>query len=231
MKKSAFLAALLAVTVAGMTHAQERRITVDASGIVQAAPDMATITVGVTNEDPQASNAMQATSDAVSLILKRLEDMGLEARDVQTRDLSLSPVWSGRNTSTGNRPEISGFVASNTVQVRVRDLAQLGTIMDGVIEDGANDFRGLTFGVQDPTPLQAEARAKAVAEAMAKAEQLAQAANVSLGPVQQISEQVGGVRPAPMMRAMDVSEAGGVPVASGEISVSVNVSMEFGISE
>ncbi len=231
MKKIAFLAAILAVTAAGIAHAEERRITVDAAGTVQAAPDMATITLGVTNEDAEASNAMQATSDAVAQILKRLEDMGIESRDVQTRDLSLSPVWSGRNSPSGERPEISGFVASNNVQVRVRDLTKLGAIMDAVIQDGANDFGGLSFGVQDPAPLQAEARAKAVAEATAKAEQLAQAANVSLGQVQTISEQVGGIRPAPQMRAMSMAEAGGVPVAGGEISVSVNVMMEFGIAD
>ncbi|MES0825303.1 SIMPL domain-containing protein [Ruegeria sp. SCP11] len=231
MKKIAFLAAMLAVTAAGMAHAEERRITVDAVGTVEAEPDMATITLGVTNEDPQASNAMQATSDAVAQILKRLDDMGIETRDVQTRDLSLSPVWSGRNNSSGERPEISGFVASNNVQVRVRDLTQLGTIMDAVIQNGANNFGGLSFGVQDPAPLQAQARAKAVAEATAKAEQLAQAANVTLGKVRQISEQIGGIRPAPQMRAMAMSEAGGVPVASGEIAVSVSVSMEFGISD
>ncbi len=231
MKKVAFLAAILAVTAASFAHAEERRISVDATGVVQAEPDMATITLGVTNEDKQASNAMQATSDAVAQILKRLDDMGVEARDVQTRDLSLSPVWSGRNVSNNDRPEISGFVASNRVLVRVRDLTQLGTIMDAVIRDGANDFGGLSFGVQDPSPLRAQARAKAVAEATAKAEQLAQAANVTLGPVQQISEQAGGIRPVAQMRAMDMAEAGSVPVAGGEVSVSVNVTMEFGIAD
>jgi len=231
LKKIAFLAAILAVTAAGLAHAEERRISVDALGIVQAAPDMATITLGVTNEDAEASNAMQATSDAVAQILTRLEGMGIEDRDVQTRDLSLSPVWSGRNSASGEKPEISGFVASNNVQVRVRDLTQLGTIMDAVIQDGANNFGGLSFGVQDPAPLQAQARARAVAEATAKAEQLAQAANVTLGPVQQISERVGAVQPVAQMRAMNLSEAGNVPVAGGEISVSVTVSMEFGISD
>lgn len=232
MKKIAFLAAMLAVTAAGMAHAEERRITVDAAGVVQSEPDMATLTLGVTNEDAQASDAMQATSDAVAQILKRLEDMGVEARDVQTRDLSLSPVWSGRNNANGDNPEITGFVASNRVLVRVRDLTQLGTIMDAVIQDGANDFGGLSFGIQDPAPLQAQARARAVAEATAKAEQLAQAANLTLGPVQQISEQVGGIHPvAQQMRAVNISEAGSVPVAGGELSISVSVTMEFGIAE
>ncbi|WP_171098495.1 SIMPL domain-containing protein [Ruegeria sp. HKCCD7255] len=230
MKTLAFLAALTAAVSAMPAAAEERRITVDASGTIQAEPDMATITLGVTNEDAQASVAMQATSDAIAQILGRLEAFGLEARDVQTRDLSLSPVWSGRNQS-GETPEITGFVASNRLFVRVRDLDQLGQIMDAVIQDGANDFGGLSFGVQDPKPLEAEARAKAVAEATAKAEQLAQAANVSLGPVQMIREQGGGIRPVAEMRAFNVAADSGVPIAGGEISVTVNVSMEFAITQ
>lgn len=231
MKTFAFLAAMMAATAAGMVHAEERRITVGATGTVQAAPDMATITLGVTNENPEASAAMQATSEAVSQVLARLTEMGIEDRDVQTRDLSLSPVWSGRHGQAGEQPEITGFVASNRVFVRVRDLTQLGKIMDAVIQDGANDFGGLSFGIQNPKPLEAQARAEAVGEAMAKAEQLAQAANVTLGPVQSISEQSGGVRPMAAMREFSMADSDGVPVAGGEVSVSVNVSMEFEISE
>ena len=231
MKTFAFLAAMMAATTAGLAHAEERRINVDATGTVQVAPDMATITLGVTNENAEASVAMQATSDAVTQVLARLTNMGIEDRDVQTRDLSLSPVWSNRNQRDGSAPEITGFVASNRVFVRVRDLSQLGQIMDAVIQDGANDFGGLSFGLQDPKPIEVQARAKAVGEATAKAEQLAQAANVTLGPVQTISERGGGVRPMAEMRAFSAADAGSVPVASGEISVSVSVSMEFEISE
>lgn len=231
MKTFAFLAAMMAATTAGLAHAEERRINVDATGTVQVAPDMATITLGVTHQNPEASEAMKATSDAVAQVLARLDDMGIDERDLQTRDLSLSPIWSNRNQQNGEPPEITGFVASNRVFVRVRDLTQLGEVMDAVIQDGANDFSGLSFGLQDPEPIEVQARAKAVSEATAKAEQLAQAANVTLGPVQTISERGGGVRPMAEMRNMAMADAGGVPVAGGEISVSVSVSMEFEISE
>ncbi|MEM6659914.1 MAG: SIMPL domain-containing protein, partial [Pseudomonadota bacterium] len=73
--------------------------------------------------------------------------------------------------------------------------------------------------------------AKAVEDAQAKADQLAQAAGITLGPVQSIVEQSGSVRPMAEMRAINMSDASAVPVAGGEISVSVNVSMEFAISE
>ncbi len=231
MKTFAFLAAMMAAMAAGVASAEERRISVSGTGTVQVAPDMATITLGVTNENAEASAAMQATSEAVAQVLARLNEMGIEDRDVQTRDLSLSPVWSGRNAQNGDQPKITGFVASNRVFVRVRDLSQLGQIMDAVIQDGANDFGGLSFGVQDPKPVQAQARAQAVADAMTKAEQLAQAAGIALGPVESIAEQGGGVHPMAEMRAMSMADAGGIPVAGGEIDVSVNVSMVFAISE
>ncbi|WP_170580091.1 SIMPL domain-containing protein [Ruegeria arenilitoris] len=231
MKTFAFLAAVLAATVAVAAHAEERRIQVYGTGTAEAAPDMATITVGVTNQDAQASAAMQATSDAVATVLSRLSEMGIESRDLQTRDLSLSPVWSGRGNADGEAPRITGFVASNRVFVRVRSLDDLGQIMDAVIQDGANDFGGLTFTIQDPKPLEAKARAQAVADATAKAEQLAQAAGVTLGSVVSINEQGGGIRPMPQMREMAMADSGGVPVAGGEVSVSVTVLMEFDISE
>ena len=231
MKTLAFLAAMAAATATLPAHAEERRISVSGTGTALVAPDMATITLGVTNQDAQASVAMQATSDAVTQILKRLDEMGLEARDVQTRDLSLSPVWSGRSNSSNEPPKITGFTASNRVSVRVRDLDNLGQIMDAVIKEGANDFGSLSFGVQEPKPLEAEARAKAVADATEKAQQLAQASGVTLGPVLSINDHGGGVRPMAQMREMAMSDAGGVPVAGGEISVSVNIAMEFEIAE
>ena len=231
LKALAFLTAMTAAVATLPAHAEERRISVSGTGITLAAPDMATITLGVTNHDEQASIAMQATSDAVAQIFKRLNEMGLESRDVQTRDLSLTPVWSGRGSASNVPPEITGFTVTNRVIVRVRDLENLGQIMDAVIKDGVNNFGGLSFGVQESKPLEAEARAKAVADATAKAKQLAQAAEITLGPVVSINDHGGGVRPMALMSELAMADAGGVPVAGGEISVSVNIAMEFEISE
>ncbi|MDA7966691.1 SIMPL domain-containing protein [Ruegeria sp.] len=230
MKTLAFLAAMMAAVATMPAHAEERRITVSGTGTALAVPDMATLTLGVTNQDKEASNAMQATSDAVAQILTRLDEMGLESRDVQTRDLSLSPVWSNSGISSGSQREITGFVASNRVFIRVRDLNNLGQIMDAVIRDGANDFGGLSFSVQEPKPLEDKARADAVADARDKAEQLAQAAGVTLGQVVSISDQAGGIRPVAQMSRLAQAESG-VPVAGGEVSVAVNVSMVFEIED
>lgn len=224
-------AAALILSLAGATMAEDapRQISVTGEGQVETAPDMALITLGVTHEAPEARAAMRATSEAVAQVLRDLAAQGIASRDLQTRQLSLTPVWSNRGSSTGAAPRITGFEASNTVLVRVRDLAALGGILDKVIESGANDFNGLQFSVQEPDPLMDEARRRAVADAMARARLLAEAAGVRLGPVLTISDHGGG-RPMPMAE-MAMRDGGGVPVAAGEVTLSASVSMVFAIAE
>ncbi|WP_245513755.1 SIMPL domain-containing protein [Antarcticimicrobium luteum] len=214
----------------GRAEEPARRLTVTGEGRVEAAPDMATITLGVTHEAKEAGAAMRATSEAVAKVLDRLAGMGIAPRDLQTRDLSLSPLWSDPPAGADRRRRITGFAASNAVSVRVRDLAGLGAILDAVIADGANDFNGLRFDVQEPAPLMDEARRRAVDDAMARAALLAGAAGVTLGPVLSIDDQ-GGSRPMPMAEMAMRASPGAMPVAAGELSVTANVSMVFAIRE
>ena len=225
--------AIIAIGVAAPVWAETagRQISVTGEGRVDAQPDMATVSLGVTNEAAEAQDAMAQTSEAVARILKRLGDMGIETRDVQTQRLSLNPVWSNRSSSGSGRAEITGFSASNTVLVRVRDLDHLGSVLDSVISDGANDLNGLSFGVQKPDPLQDEARTRAVKDAMAKAQLLADAAGITLGPVVSISEHGGGGGPRPMMMEMAAARDASVPVAAGEVSLAASVSMVFEIAD
>lgn len=204
-------------------------LTVSGEGRVDSVPDLATITMGVTNQAKNANDAMTATSTAVRAILDQLAADGIAPRDLQTRDLSLQPVWNNRNSNTQLDPEIVGFQASNTVIVRVRDLDALGGILDRVIQSGANTFQGLSFGLQDPAPVIEAAQRAAVVDARRKAELFAEAAGLKLGAVLQLSEAGGGSYPMPVAR-MEMSSAP-VPVAQGEVSTSASVNMVFVISE
>jgi len=227
--KATVLASLMAVSVGGMVraHDSEGQISVVGAGRITAVPDMATIMVGVTHEAQVAGAAMQAVSVSVAQVLVQMSTKGIDARDIQTQRLTLNPVWSDRSSSASQRAKITGFVASNSVLVRVRDLDRLGEILEAVIADGANEFNGLRFSVQDPEPLIKDARRKAVADAMSRASQLAEAAGVDLGEVKSMTEQ-GGNRPRPM--AMEAARSS-VPVAPGEITLSVSVSMVFEIDD
>ncbi|WP_300016360.1 SIMPL domain-containing protein [uncultured Roseobacter sp.] len=221
-------AMLLVILTTGVAMADEDRIiTVTGIGTAETVPDMATLRLGVTHQAKEAAAAMSATSEGVAAVLSRLEQAGLAARDIQTDQLSLQPVWSDY---TLNTRRITGFSATNMLMVRVRDLDTLGRVLDLVITDGANSFNGLSFGLQEPKPAQDAARAAAVADAIDRAQQLAEAAGVTLGPIQSISEYVGGARPEMMNMPMSRSAAD-VPIAQGEVSVASQVNVVFAIVE
>lgn len=231
MKRMMLASAVLAISMVGaaMAETTPRQITVTGEGQVETVPDMATITLGVTNEAADARAAMDATSVAVTRVLGRLSELGIAERDVQTQQFSLNPVWSNRGSNQEQRAKITGFVASNMVLVRVRDMSALGVILDSVIADGANDFNGLQLSVQEPRPFLDQARRDAVADAIAKATLLADAAGVTLGPVVSMVEHGGG-RPVQMME-MASARGGSAPIAGGEVSISASVSMVFSIAE
>ena len=220
------VAALLIFGWPAQAEEIRRQITVSGFGQVAAVPDMATITLGVTHEAKEARRAMDATSAATARVLEQLESLGVAPRDMQTSNLSLNPIWPDRSSPVSGTVEISGFVARNMVFVRLRDLADLGRVLDAIIDDGANNFNGLRFSVQDPEPLKNAARKRAVADAFARARLLTSEAGVSLGAVQSITEQGGG---RPQMLEMSAARGGGVPIAAGEVSVSASVSMVFAI--
>ncbi|NNE86496.1 MAG: SIMPL domain-containing protein [Silicimonas sp.] len=204
-----------------------RTVTVTGEGRISAEPDMAILRLGVSREARKASDAMRLASEAATVVLALVKASGVEARDVQTSNVSLSPRWQNeRNTA----PRIVGYVASNDLSVRVRDLENLGALMDAVVSDGANQMNGLSFAIAEPRPLQDEARKAAVADARAKAELLAASAGVSLGQVITISELGGGQPPVAMARST-MMEASAVPIATGEVDFHARVTIIFGIAE
>lgn len=226
-----FLSSVMALgLLAGAAIAQEAgRITVFGTGQVETVPDMATITFGVRTQAEKAVDALAANSAAVADVIKTLSDSEMATKDVQTSGLSLSPMWDNGTVSDLGRPEIAGYMVSNQVTVRVRDLSTLGDVLAAVVENGANEFYGLAFGVQAPGPLQDEARAKAVSEAKRKAEVYAEAAGVKLGRLLEMTEN-GGRTDAPIaFREMAMSDA--VPIAEGEVALSASVTMVFEVAQ
>lgn len=228
-KATGFIAALVVLVGMSPLWADNLpgRITVTGEGRVSALPDMALVTMGATAEAETAKSAMDETSVVTNAILERLADAGVAERDVQTSDLRLMPVWSNRTTSD-TRAKIDGYQASNRVTVRVRDLTSLGSILDAVLMDGANQLGGLQFMVSDPEPLLNEARLQAVAAARARAELFAEAAGVTLGPLVSLSE-AGGQMPRPEMLGLARASDAGMPIAQGEAELSANVTLVYQI--
>ncbi len=204
----------------------QHTISVTGTGSVEAAPDMATLMIGVTTQAETAAEALAANTEATNAVIARLTASGIEARDMQTSNLSINPNWTGYDSST---PTIAGYVASNMLTVRVRVLDTTGAVLDAAVTDGANTLNGLTFGLADPEPAYNEARKEAVADARAKAELLAGAAGVKLGPVLSIADQGAMTDPAPMYR--EAVSAAPVPVVGGELGLIANVSVTYAIAD
>ncbi len=203
-------------------------ITVSGEGVVQGTPDMAILSIGVTTEAASAVQAMTENTKALSGVLDRLKSGGIEARDLQTSNLSLNPNWTGYDTASGGQPKIAGYTATNQLTVRIRALETLGGVLDAAITDGANTLNGLSFAMSDPRPATDAARVRAIEDARAKASLLVEAAGAKLGRIVSISEGGNSVpQPGPMFRAS--AEAMPVPVEGGEISASASVTVVFEI--
>lgn len=221
------LGCMLALPLALPALGDPGTLTVVGEGAVQASPDLASLSLGVTSQGESAGAAMAANAAALQAVLDRLADAGIAPGDVQTSNLSLNPNWVGHETGA---PRIAGYVAMNFLTVTIRDLSSLGPVIDASIGEGANTLNGLEFTLSAPQAALAEARKLAVADAMARAETLAAAAGVTLGPIQSISEGGGLAPPMPMFRAEAAMDAG-VPTAAGQVGLTATVTMVFALDQ
>lgn len=214
--------ALALPTVAG-AQAPARTITVSGEGSTSVAPDMASISIGVHEEAASAREAMDRMSAALGPVLDELAASGIAPGDIRTSALTLA----GRYIYPENaEPELTGYSASSSIEIRLRDLDRVGTVLDAVVSEGANRLSGISFGLSDPGAAQDEARRAAVADARARAELYAEAAGVALGEVLTITES-GGHTPMPMAYAM--RESAPAPVAPGKIEISASVTIIYAI--
>lgn len=199
-------------------------ISVTGEATVSAAPDLAQIEAGVTSEAKTAREASEANNAAMGKVLQALKGAGIAEKDFQTSRLSLQPQ------SAPNRPgpsAIVGYRASNRVTIRLRDVTKLANVIDTLVGAGANDIGGINFMVSNASKLLDEAREQAVADARRKAEIYAKAAGVTLGAPLSISEE-GSPGPMPY-RKMAVGMAASAPVAQGEETLQVTVSVSWAI--
>ncbi len=229
---AAFLAATPAlVPMPALAEAQTPRIVVAASGEYAVVPDMATLRLSVLREGSTAREALDAANAAAAAVIAALKAGGIAERDLQTSGLSVQPQYSyPQPTDRPQPPKIAGYQVTNTITARLRDLGEVGTVIDEAVTLGVNQGGDIVFGNADPKPALAEARKRAVQEARAKAEVLALAAGVELGAVREISETAGSPQPLPMeSKMMRMQAADSVPVEAGENTYRVDVQVTFDI--
>jgi uncharacterized protein YggE len=201
-------------------------ISVTGEATVSVPPDQAQIDGGVTSDAKTAREASDANNAAMGKVLLALKGAGIDEKDYQTSRLSLQPQYAPNRS--GPSPVV-GYRASNRVTVRLRDVTKVAGIIDVLVGAGANELGGINFVVTQASKLLDEAREKAVADARRKAEIYAKAAGVTLGEPLGISEEGGS---APVFRskmAVGGMAASAAPIAQGEETLSVTVSVSWAI--
>ena len=213
----------------GKHHGPMARLTVGGQGQATTQPDLATINLGVSTRAATAAEAMAQNAEAQAKVIETLKAEGIEARDIQTAGLNLTPVMD--YSDNGQPPKLTGYAAQNSVTVRVRDISGLGGVLDKLIASGANEISGISFSREDMTATEDEARMKAVADARRRAETMAEAAGMKLGPLMALSDVPMDSGPMPMPRMAMAAEAkmGGAPIEAGELAVTTNVTAVYAL--
>jgi uncharacterized protein YggE len=198
----------------------EPTVTVVGEGTASVKPTVAWLDIGVETFGSMATEATQQNQDKMDQILASLQSLGIADQDIQTSAYNISPEY---NSEQGQSGQITGYRVSNTVRVTARNLDLVGQVLDQVTQAGANNIYGITFGIQDRAAPQAEARAKAVADAQARAEDLANLTGYQLGSLLSISEDAGGGS-VPMANAISAT-----PIQPGQIEINSRVQVTFAI--
>ena len=196
-------------------------------------PDIAVVSVGVNVQRDTVEEARNDAAEAQQAVIDSLKDNGVADEDIQTVGFSVYPQYN----YPPDRPqgEIIGYVVNNVVSAKIRDLDTTGEVIDDATVAGGNDavVQGVSFTIDDPTELQEAARRQAVEKARQQAEQLADAAGVSLGDILSISESGGYI---PFERnlggaAFDTAAQAPVPspIEPGQVEVNISVSIQFAI--
>lgn len=225
----AALAALLVVsggfaaTPAGAAT-RSRTITVVGTGEVKGTPDVADLSIGVQAQAGTAVDALNTVGDRAQKVIGVLHDAGVADADIQTSGLSVNPTYDDRS-------HIDGYAAVNSVVARIRDLSKAGAIVDAAAAKAGDNIRvdGISFSIDDDSALLAQARTKAVKRARAQAQQLAEAAGVSVGDVLTIDEQTA-TAPMPYAPRADAAGAASTPVSPGTQTLSVTATVVFAIA-
>ena len=229
-------AAALSPAPAMAAEAELREATIIVSGEGEAvlAPDLAILSLSVLREAPTAGEALAANSEAMAGVIADLKAAGVEARDLQTSNFSISPRYRDSDDDDDKimEPEIIGYSVTNGLTVRVRDLSKLGGIIDRSVTLGVNQGGNIVFTNDKPEAAINDARKTAAADAISKAKTLADAAGVKLGRVVEMSENFARPMAQPLYRvAMAKEMSAPAPIESGENSYSVTVNVTFAIEQ
>jgi len=229
----AISAYVAAPELGGILYSQQQvGLWVTGEGTSKVTPDVVLLSLGIEAEDKAVAEAQRDAAQAMDDVMKALKDNGVAEKDIQTQRFSIYPVrkW----IEYEQREIIIGYRVTNMVVARIRQIDKAGPVIDAVAQSGGDLARidSIGFTIDDPTPYYKEARTKAVGDAVAKSEQMAQAADIKLGKLLYISESTPYV-PQATVRDLFLKAEGAAqsptPISAGEMEIRVTVQMVYDI--
>jgi uncharacterized protein YggE len=208
-----------------------RTITVVGEGTIRVTPDIARANIGVEVMEASVAEASSSATATMEAVLAALQQQGIEEKDIQTSGFN---IWVDRPYGPEGMPsENPVYRVNNNVAVTIRDLDNLGSVLDTAIAAGANNIYGINFDLEEPSLVESEAREKAVANANAKAQELAELNNLQLGDVLSVSEVVGtpvGYYAGSFQEAAVAPGLGGGgagPISPGELTFAMQLQIVY----
>ncbi len=217
------LAGLLAITSsanAQVVPPEPPSVVVSGEGVVTAVPDQAWVRIGAESRAKVSKEAQARNAEAMTAVQRKIASLGIPKDAVRTLAIDLQLEYDYAN----GRQTPRGYVARNTIEVRVDDFAKLGDVLDAAVGSGATNLHGLRFDVKRREAIEREAMQLAVANALGRAEALASGAKRSIDRVIRIEESsVSRGGEPPMMSMRMKAEDSGTPVAAGELEIRAQV--------
>lgn len=194
---------------------------------VKTAPDRASIGAGVTTTAPTAVEAMRQNATAMQSVIRALRAARVPERDIQTSGINLSPQYDYSPQEQGQPPRLTGYQVSNRVQVTTADIANIGRLLDTLVEAGGTNIDGPNFFVEDPDATLENAREAALRRATARAERYARLTGFRTARLVALTEGQPMAGPQPMFRLEARAADASTPVQPGQVSNSVTISVQY----
>ena len=196
-------------------------IVVSGEGVVKVAPDQAWVRIGTESRSKNSKDAQQQNASVMTAVQQKLAALGIPKDAIKTVGVDLQLEFDYRD----GRQTPRGYVARNTIEVRVDELAKLGDVLDAAVGSGATNLHGLRFDVKDREKQEQQALQLAVVNAMEKAQAVAAGAKRGIDRILRIEESFVGREPQPMMmeRAMAARADASTPVEAGELVLRAQV--------
>lgn len=215
------LSLLLATSAAAQTPDGPPQVVVTGEGVVKATPDQAWVTIGAESRSKVSKDAQQRNAESMTAVIAKIASFGIPKEAIKTTAIDLQIEFDYAN----GRQTPRGYVARNTVEVRVDELSKIGDVLDAVVASGATTIHGLRFDVKQRDQLEALALQNAVDNASMKAKAATAAAGRAFDRILRIEELGSMGEPRPMMMrevAMARADAS-TPVAAGELEIRAQV--------